>query len=78
MTETANDLLLKCTVLAKTGADFPTVWGNVLKGHALVAGPPTQILDDQMRPQLEIGLINGQRRIYNSAYKEYFVLEAPR
>jgi hypothetical protein len=77
MTETANSLMLKCTVLAETGADFPTVWETVLKGHALVVGPPVQIFDDQMRPQLEIGLMNGQRLIY-SASNEYFVLGPPR
>jgi hypothetical protein len=78
MAETANDLVLKCIAIARTGADFPTVWDAVLKGHALVAGPPVQILDDEMRPQLEIRLINGQRLIYNSASNEYFVLWAPR
>jgi hypothetical protein len=78
MTETANDLVLKCTAIARTGADFPTVWNTVLKGHALLAGPPIQIFDDEMRPQLEIVLINGQRLIYNSASNEYFVLRAPR
>jgi hypothetical protein len=26
MAETANDLVLKCTAMARTGADFPTVW----------------------------------------------------
>ena len=78
VTETTNDLLLKCIAIARTGADFPTVWDTVLKGHALVAGPPTQIFDDETGPQLEIKLINGQRLIYNSASNEYFVLEAPR
>ena len=78
VTETTNDLLLKCIAIARTGADFPTVWDTVLKGHALVAGPPTQTFDDQTGPQLEIGLMNGQRLIFNSASNEYFVLEAPR
>jgi hypothetical protein len=78
VTETPNDLVLKCTALARTGADFPTVWDTVLKRHALVAGSPTQIFDDEMRPQLKIGLINGQRLIYNSESNEYFVVEAPR
>jgi hypothetical protein len=54
MAGTANDLVLKCTAMARTGADFPTVWDAVLKGHALVAGPPVQILDDEGHPQLEI------------------------
>jgi hypothetical protein len=58
---------------ARTGADFPSVWDAVLKGHALVAGSPVQILDDEERPRLEIPLINGQRLVYNSAPNEYFV-----
>ena len=78
MAETANDLVLRCTAIARTGADFPTVWDAVLKGHALVVGPPIQIFDDEERPQLEIRLINGQRLVYNSAPNEYFVLWAPR
>jgi hypothetical protein len=32
MAETANDLVLKCTGMARTGADFPSVWDAVLKG----------------------------------------------
>ena len=77
MAETANDLVLNCTAMVRTGADFPTVWGAVLKGHALVGGAPVQILDDEERPQLEIPLINGQRLVYNSASNEYFALGAP-
>jgi hypothetical protein len=78
MAETANDLVLKCTAMARTGADFPTVWDAALKGHALIGGLPVQILNDEERPQLEIPLINGQRLAYNSASNEYLVLEAPR
>jgi hypothetical protein len=64
--------------MARAGSDFPTVWDTVLKGHALVAGQPIQGFDDEERPQLEIQLINGQRLVYNSASKQYFVLWAPR
>jgi hypothetical protein len=64
MAETANDLVLKCTAMARTGADFPTVWDAVLKGHALVGGLPIQSFDEEL-PQLEIQLINGQRLVYN-------------
>jgi hypothetical protein len=55
MAETANDLVLKCAAMARTGADFPTVWDAVLKGHALVAGPPIQIFDDEELPNLKFG-----------------------
>ena len=73
MAETANDLVLKCTAMARTGADFPTVWDAALKGHTLIGGPPVQIFDDEAGPQPEIPLINGQRLVYNSAPNEYFV-----
>ena len=76
--KTANDLVLKCAAVARDGADFPTVWDAVLKGHALVVGPPIQTLDDEERPQLEIRLINGQRLIYNSVSNEYVVSGVPR
>ena len=75
---TANDLVLKCNAVARDGAEFPTVWDAVLKGHALVVGPPIQTFDDEERPQLETRLINGQRLVYNSESNEYFVLQAPR
>ncbi len=73
MAETANDLVLKCTAVARTGANFPSIWKAVLKGHVLVAGPPIQTLDDEERPQLEIRLIGGQCLIYNSGSNEYSV-----
>lgn len=76
--ETANNLVLRCAAIARDGADFPTVWDAVLKGHALVVGPPIQTLDDENRPQLEVRLINGQRLAYNSSSNEYSVLWAPR
>jgi hypothetical protein len=63
MAETANDLVLKCTTMARAGADFPTVWDTVLKGHALVAGQPIQGFDDEERPQLEIQLIKSTPRL---------------
>jgi hypothetical protein len=75
--QTANDLVLKCTAAAKDGADFPTVWDLVLRGHPLVAGPPIQTFADGVGPQLEIRLINGQRLVYDSTSSQYSVLWAP-
>ena len=76
MAETANDLVLKCTAIARDGADFPTVWDAVLKRHALVVGLPVQTFDDEERPQLEIRLVTGQRLVYKSDCNEYAVLLA--
>lgn len=76
MAETANDLVLKCTAIARDGADFPTVWEAVLKRHPLVVGPPVQTFDDEARPQLEIRLVTDQRLVYKSDSNEYAVLLA--
>jgi hypothetical protein len=75
--ETANDLVLKCTAIARDGSDFPTVWEAVLKKHALVVGQPIQTFDDEERPQLEIRLVNGQRLVYKSDSNEYAVSLPP-
>jgi hypothetical protein len=76
--ETANDLLIRCNAAARRGADFPAVWKSILRGHPLVVGSPVQTVTDDMRSQLEIRLINGQRLIYDSAAKQYSVSWAPR
>jgi hypothetical protein len=74
--ETANDLVLKCTAIARDGSDFPTIWDAVLKRHALVVGLPIQTFDDEERPQLEIQLVTGQRLVYKPDSNEYAVLLA--
>jgi hypothetical protein len=38
--ETANDLVLKCTAIARDGADFPTVWEALSAHSASVFGKP--------------------------------------
>jgi hypothetical protein len=52
------------------GADFPTVWHTVLKGHALVAGIPTQRLEGT-RVLLQIPLISRQSLIYDGDLRRY-------
>jgi hypothetical protein len=76
--ETANDLLIRCTAAAHGGADFLAVWNSILKGHPLVVGAPVQTVTDEMRQQLEVRLINGQRIIYDSATNQYSVSWSPR
>ena len=77
MAETANDLVLKCTAIARDGSDFPTIWDAVLKRHALVVGPPIQTFDDEERPQLKIRLVTGQCLVYKADSNEYAVLLPP-
>jgi hypothetical protein len=38
--ETANDLAIKCTAAALSGADFPSVWDSVLRAHPLLSAHP--------------------------------------
>jgi hypothetical protein len=78
MTETANELVLKCNTLAHHGANFAIVWEAVLKGHVLVIGLPVQVLDEDAHPQLQIRLINSQCLVYNSESNEYRVSWGPR
>ena len=73
MVETANDLLIRCTAAARGGADFPAVWNSILKGHPLVVSLPVQTVTDDMRSQLEVRLINGQRLTCDPATDHYFV-----
>jgi hypothetical protein len=76
--ETANDLLIRCTATARGGADFAAVWSSILKRHPLVVSSPVQTVTDEMRHQLEVRLINGQRLIYDSATNQYSVSWSPR
>ena len=38
----ADELLRACRAAAGRGADFPAVWGSVLRGHHFVAGLSVQ------------------------------------
>jgi hypothetical protein len=53
-----------CRELVRKREDFPTVWANVLKGHALVTGLPESKLESR-RPVLEIKLITGERLMFD-------------
>ena len=75
--DTANDLLIRCTWAARGGAAFQAVWDSILKGHPLVVSSPVQTLTDDLRSQLEVRLINGQRLVYDSTSNQYSVSWAP-
>ena len=70
--ERARDLAALCSELVRKGEDFPTVWANVLKGHALVNGLPESKLEGR-RPVLEIKLITGERLMFDSEGKRFSV-----
>jgi hypothetical protein len=45
-----HDLAIRCSAAARSGADFPSVWNSVLKGHPLVVSPPVRTFsDDRVR-----------------------------
>ena len=60
------DLLQKCVTARAGGADFPSIWNKLLKGHPLVAGLPIQGLAGNAA-RLEVPLITGERLIYGDA-----------
>jgi hypothetical protein len=71
--ETARELLGQCAEAMRQGADFPTVWNTVIKGHPYVMGPPVQHLDGD-RVQLRVHLISGERLVFDSGAKEFSIL----
>jgi hypothetical protein len=68
--DTSEDLLRMCIDAMRKGADFPTVWQNVLRGHRLVLGMPEQQMTDG-KAQLHIRLLTGQRIIFDSTSKTF-------
>ena len=71
--ETADELVQRCVSAAREGADFPTVWETVLRGHSLVVGPPVQGVEDG-RACLKIFIITGQWLVFDSASREFSLL----
>jgi hypothetical protein len=53
----------------RRGADFPTIWHEILKGHAAVAGIPIQQVDDSGMTFVEIPLITGQSLVIHHENK---------
>jgi hypothetical protein len=69
--EVASDhLLAKCAASIGSGADFPTIWQTILRGHPLVISPPVQGVGGG-RVRLEGFLITGQRLVFDSTSKEF-------
>ena len=51
-------LIEQCRAAHAGGADFPTLWNEVLKSHPLVIGPPVNTVRDG-RIRREVRLITG-------------------
>ena len=65
MTDSATDLLATCVAARLSDDDFPTIWTNISKRHALVIGPPVQHVDEA-EPYLAIPLLTGQKLLFSS------------
>jgi hypothetical protein len=70
--ERANDLARACTDLVQKGKDFPTIWGTMLKGHALVEGIPRQRILGK-RSLLDIPLVTGDKLVFDEDAKKFNV-----
>ena len=70
MTSVAESLLRQCSEAAKQGADFPTVWHDVLKPNPAVIGAPVQRLSGEVA-LLEIALLGGQRILFGPGRTDY-------
>jgi len=62
---TTAELLAHCEAVRSAGADFPTLWNEVLKSHPLVIGPPVQAIRGG-RVRLEVRLIDGRSLAFDS------------
>jgi hypothetical protein len=51
------------------GADFPTIWHTIIKGHSAVGGIPVQGVDDSGKTFVEIPLLTGQSLIIHHENK---------
>jgi hypothetical protein len=70
LTIVPSDLVKSCNDARGRGADFPTVWHTVLKGHPLVAGIPRQRMNGSIF-LLEIPLITGHCLVYDGESSDF-------
>jgi hypothetical protein len=54
-----DELVAHVNSLRLGGLDFPTIWQNHLRGHALVIGIPIQWSSGEW-PHLRVRLVNGR------------------
>ena len=59
-----EQLLAECTEALDKGADFPTVWREILRIHPLTAGKAMEKAEGS-GISLEVPLTTGQRLVYH-------------
>jgi hypothetical protein len=65
----AKALIEQCRAAQTAGADFPTLWNEVLKSHPLVIGPPVNTVRDG-RIRREVRLITGSAIAFDTETNE--------
>jgi hypothetical protein len=60
----ADELLAECIRAAERGADFRTIWRDILRIHPLTDGPVIERAEGA-REWLEVPLTSGQRLVYH-------------
>lgn len=63
MTENVARLVERCNAERNNGADFPTIWREVLKAHPYVCGLPIQDSNED-GPILRVPLITGKFLVF--------------
>ena len=63
MTNSVARLVEACNAERNNGADFPTIWRELLKAHPCVRGQPIQDSGED-GPVLRIPLITGQSLLF--------------
>jgi len=67
MADRIDELLQCCRAALATGADFPTIWNEMLKRHPLVAGIPEQSRGAD-GPVLDVPLVTGARLRFGTEF----------
>ena len=62
-------LIEQCRAARAAGADFPTLWNEVLRSHPLVIGPPVNTVRDG-RIRREVRLITGSAIAFDTETDE--------
>ncbi|MDX8449476.1 hypothetical protein [Mesorhizobium captivum] len=66
MADNVEKLVRECNQSRSKGADFPTIWQTMLKGHSYVSGKPVQDRDEH-GPLLSIPLITGRHILFGGS-----------
>lgn len=70
MDQAVAKLLDDCTAAYQAGADFPTIWRDMLSKHPLVGSLlPISEISDADGPIISVTLIGGDRLLFNGKFR---------